>query len=379
MSRLLLVALLLLLVVVLAVVASDLVRFVTSSTRAAAVNPGSGATTPLALRQAGASSQPLSVAAIERRVDPGLVDINVTFGNAAAGAATGMVLTPSGVVLTNNHVIAGATRITARDIGDGRTYRASVVGYARTRDVAIIQLAGASDLRTVPLGDSQTVTVGDRVVALGNAGGVGGRPSAARGRVTALDQTITASDMGGGNAQRLTRLIQTNAPIRPGDSGGPLVDARGRVIGMDAAASAAFAAHPAATEGYAIPIDRALALARQIERGASSTIVHVGPTGFLGVQLVPAGQVGGGIGGTPGSRFRGALIAGVLPGYPAEAAGLAEGDVVTSIDGRPVDSANALTGVLSTRHPGDVVRIAWVDRQGRAHQAAVTLASGPPQ
>ncbi|HMK92709.1 MAG TPA: trypsin-like peptidase domain-containing protein, partial [Thermoleophilia bacterium] len=143
---------LLVLVVVVAVGASDLVRFVTSSTTAAAVNPGSADRTPLAVRQAGGSSRPLSMAAIERRVDPGLVDIDVTFDNANGGAATGMVLTPSGVVLTNNHVIAGATKITATDIGDGKTYRASVVGYARSRDVAVIQLIGASGLRTVPLG-----------------------------------------------------------------------------------------------------------------------------------------------------------------------------------------------------------------------------------
>ena len=376
-SRLLLLILLLLLAAVVAVVAVDLARLATSTT-ASAVNPAASRR-PLAVRQDGDPARPLSVTAIERRVAPGLVDINVTFDSAGRGAATGMVLTPGGVVLTNNHVIAGATKISATDIGNGRTYAASVVGYARSRDVAVLQLNGASGLRTVPLGDSSSVHGGDRVVALGNAGGAGGRPSVARGTVTALDQTITASDVGGGNTQRLSKLIQTDAPIRPGDSGGPLVDSAGRVIAMDAAASAAFTAHPAVTEGFAIPIDHALAIARQIERGVPSATVHVGPTGFLGVQVVPAGQFGAAFGSTPGSQPRGALIGGVLAGYPAEAAGMAEGDIVTSLDGSPVTSANDLTGKLSTHRPGDLVRLAWVDRQGQTHRAAIRLAGGPPQ
>ena len=214
-----------------------------------------------------------------------------------------MVLTPSGVVLTNNHVIQGATRIAATDIGNGRTYSATVVGYDRSGDVAVIQLHGASGLRTVPLGESSTVSVSDRVLALGNAGGGGGMPRVAQGQVTALKRTITATDIGGGNAERLGGLIETDAPVLPGDSGGPMVNSGGQVIGMDAAASAAntsYTAERANVQGFAIPIDSALAIARQIEAGTSSATVHVGPTGFLGVEVVPSPQVAGALGNAAG-------------------------------------------------------------------------------
>jgi hypothetical protein len=139
-------------------------------------------------RAGGASS-------IASRVAPVLVDINLTLGyQSGEGAATGIVLTPSGLVLTNNHVIDGATAIRATDIGNGRTYSATVVGYDRSRDIALIQLNGASGLATAQLGDSAKVTVGQKVIAIGNAGGVGGTPSEARGAVVALRQQITASD-----------------------------------------------------------------------------------------------------------------------------------------------------------------------------------------
>jgi S1-C subfamily serine protease len=307
-----------------------------------------------------------------------LVDINVVFGLARGrGAATGMVLTPSGEVLTNNHVIQGATSVSVTNIGNGKTYSASVVGYDRSSDVALLQLKGASGLQTVPLGDSSAMSVGARVTTLGNAGGVGGTPHVARGSVVALDQTITASDLGGANAERLDGLIETNADIRPGDSGGPMVDNTGRVIGMDAAASARFASQPSPAQGYAIPINDALAIVRQIEAGAASSSVHIGPTGFLGVQVVPSAPFGD-IGGGGASHAPGALVGGVIRGYPAQRAGLAQGDVITAVDGQAVTSANPLTDLLSAHHPGDTVQLRWIDAAGQTHSAAVKLASGPP-
>jgi S1-C subfamily serine protease len=327
--------------------------------------------------QSGSSSRPLTTSAIAAKVDPGLVDINVAFGLARGrGAATGMVLTQSGEVLTNNHVVQGATSISVTDIGNGQTYPASVVGYDRTSDVAVLQLHGASGLQTVPLGDSSTVSVGARVTAIGNAGGVGGAPRVARGSIVALDQTITASDLGGANAEQLDGLVETNADIRPGDSGGPLVDNTGQVIGMDAAASARFAMQPSATQGYAIPINDAIAIVRRIEAGSASSTVHIGPTGFLGVQVVPSAQLGDFGGGT--SQARGAVVGGVIRGYPAQQAGLAQGDVITSVDGQTVTSASGLTDLLSAHHPGDTVQLRWIDPAGQAHTAAVKLASGPP-
>ena len=184
------------------------------------------------------SKTTLSASQIATRVDPGLVDVVSTLGDEQATAAgTGIVLTSNGEILTNNHVIDGATSIKVTDVGNGRTYTAKVVGYDASQDVAVIQLQNASGLTVASLGDSSTVQTGDSVTALGNAGGKGGTPSVASGTVTALNQSITASDEGSGNSEQLTGLIETNADIQPGDSGGSLVNAYGQVIGMDTAAS----------------------------------------------------------------------------------------------------------------------------------------------
>jgi S1-C subfamily serine protease len=347
-----------------------------SGTRASGLTPPALPTStsfPVAAPPA-AAAPPLSAAAVAAKVDPGLVDINVVDGaQGAQGAATGMVLTSSGVVLTNNHVVRGATHISIRDIGNGKTYAASVLGYDRARDVALVQLRSAAGLHTVALGDSSTVAHGATVTALGNAGGIGGPPQVARGVVTALSQTITASDAGGGNAQRLHGLIETNAAIRPGDSGGPLVNAAGQVVGMNAAASTGFSRR-ASVQGYAIPIAAALSIARQIAQGTASTTVHIGATGFLGVEVVPPAQPSaGGL----GVSHAGATVAGVLSGYPAAGVGLTAGDVITAVDGRIVTSAAALTDLLSAHHPGDTVRLHWLDPAGHGHDVTVTLASGP--
>ena len=153
----------------------------------------------------------------------------------------------------------------------------------------------------------------------------------------------------------------------------------GQVVGMDAAASSLntslVAQRPA--QGFAIPIDSALAIAKQIEAGTSSATVHVGPTGFLGVEVVPSPQFGGGPSGGAGSQSQGALIGGALPGYPAAKLGLTKGDVITAVDGRSVTSASGLTDLLSAHHPGDSVQISWTDRAGQTHAGTVKLASGP--
>jgi S1-C subfamily serine protease len=195
-----------------------------------------------------------------------------------------MVLTSSGVILTNNHVIDGATSISVTDVGNGKTYSANVVGYDRTGDVAVIKLVNASGLQTVSIA-SGTAAVGQAVVGIGNAGGSGGTPSAAGGSVTALAQSITASDDNGGNSENLSGLIEVNAGIEPGDSGGSLVNASGQVLGMDTAASEDSTYEVSGTQAYAIPIHTALTIAKQIEAGKASTVVHIGATGFLGVSV----------------------------------------------------------------------------------------------
>src|ERR1700761_8198245 len=253
-----------------------------------------------------ASRSPLSASQIAQRVDPALVDVVSTLGDQGASAAgTGIVLTSNGEVLTNNHVVRGATSIKVTDVGNGRTYTAKVVGYDATKDVAVIQLQNASGLTTANLGDSSSVRTGDAVTALGNAGGKGGTPSVATGTVTALNQGITASDEGSGaNSEQLTGLIETNADIQPGDSGGALVNSYGQVIGMNTAASSGTqfqsASDQAAVQAYAIPIDNAESIAKQIDGGQDSSTVHIGATAFLGIETGGSNSSGSGSGDSGG-------------------------------------------------------------------------------
>ena len=231
----------------------------------------------------------LSASQIASRVDPALVDVVSTDGyQGATSAGTGIVLSSTGEVLTNNHVVNGATSIKVTDIGNGKTYTATVVGYDASHDVAVIQLQGASGLTTASLGNSSTVQTGDSVTALGNAEGKGGTPSVATGTVTALNQSITASDELSSVSEQLTGLIETNAPIQPGDSGGSLVNSYGQVIGMDTAAGSSDQPQgqsSTATQAYAIPINEAVSIAQQIESGTTTADVHIGATAFLGLEI----------------------------------------------------------------------------------------------
>jgi S1-C subfamily serine protease len=321
------------------------------------------------------SGGPSDVSAIASKVDPGLVDINTTLSYQDEEAAgTGMVLTSSGEILTNNHVIVDATSISVTDIGNGQTYGASVVGYDITQDLAVLQLRGASGLQTVSIGNSSNVSVGESVVGIGNAGGTGGVPSSAGGSVIALNQSITASDEGDNTSEQLSGLIESNADIQPGDSGGPLVNANAQVLGIDTAASSGFQFQSGDGGGFSIPINGAIAVAKRIEAGQGSTTIHIGPTAFLGVLIGATNGIGGGGSG----RETGAPVSGVVTGDPANEAGIAAGDRITSLSGTTVDSASDLTAALVPHHPGDKVQIGWTDPSGHTHTATVQLASGPP-
>jgi S1-C subfamily serine protease len=328
----------------------------------------------------GSAADASSVAA---KVDGAVVDINTTYQyQQSRGAGTGIVLTSSGEVLTNNHVIQDATSISVTDIGNGRTYSARVVGYDATDDVAVLQLVDASGLKTASIGDSGSVTVGETVTAIGNAGGVGGTPSAASGSITALNQAITAGDELSGTTESLSNLIETDADIQSGDSGGPLVDRAGRVIGMDSAAAQGFSLQSASgggTQGYAIPIKHALSIARQIEAGKASSTVHVGPTAFLGVLISSSSSSSSSssFGAGSGSSVDGAPVSGVVSGGTAEQAGVAAGDVITSLNGQSVSSPSDLTAAMAQLRPGQTVQIGWTDANGAAHTATVTVQSGP--
>ena len=377
----------------------------TSSAAPGITNPGGSGSTgngngssPFGSGSSGSSGNsstgagaPSDISGISANVNPALVDINtnLSYQNEQA-AGTGMVLTSDGVILTNNHVIDGATSISATDIGNGKTYTANVVGYDRTGDVAVIKLVNASGLKTIST-SSGTAAVGQAIVGIGNAGGAGGTPSAAGGSITALNQSITASDNGGGNAENLTGLIEINAGIQPGDSGGPLVNTSSQVIGMDTAASSSNGYQVTGSQAYAIPIGTALSIAKQIQAGTASNIIHIGATGFLGISVQSSSSTGnGGLGGGAvggggngngngnSSTSSGATIVSVLPNSAAASAGLAQGDVITALNGTAVNAASDLSNLLVPHHPGDNVQVQWTDQSGQTHTAGVTLATGPP-
>ncbi|MFI5287238.1 MAG: S1C family serine protease, partial [Candidatus Dormibacteria bacterium] len=301
-------------------------------------------------------------------VDAAIVDIETSLGGGAAAAGTGIVLTSSGLVLTNDHVVSGGEAISVRLTATGATFSADLVGQDTLHDIAVLQLGGASGLSKAPIGDSSTVHVGDGVTALGNAQGRGGAPVVATGTVTALDQQITASDSTGQHPEQLNGMIQTNAPIQPGDSGGPLINSNGQVIGIDTAASGGRAGpQPGVVQAFAIPIDTALNYAHQIIANPSTP-----PAGaFLGVCVSDSASPPGAVlisGSTCGPT-------GVESGTPAASAGLGAGDVITSIGGTAVVSQASLILALQGDHQHQSVTIGWVDPSGQQHQATVTLAA----
>jgi len=289
-----------------------------------------------------------------------LVTTNLAYQGANA-AGSGIVLTSSGEILTNNHVIRGATTITVIVPSTKRRYAAQVVGYDIADDIALLKLDGATGLVTATRGNSAKLRIGQAATAVGNANG-GGRLVVTKGRITGLGRSITVSDEQGGTAQ-LRGLIETSARLVPGDSGGPLLDASNRVIGVDAAGSASTAFE--AADGYAIPINRAVALVKLMEAGQASTLVHIGKTAFLGIS---AADANGGV-----------AVTSVVQTGAAAAAGLGEGDTLTAIDGEPLTSVADLRAALFSHHPGDSVTIAYTDTLGNQTSVTLTLGDGPPQ
>ena len=363
--------------------------------------PGSGA-----VPAPGSASGPLTGGeqATVTRVKPGLVIINTALQyNSEAAAGTGMVVNAAGLVLTNNHVIEGSTSITGTVVSTGKTYPATVVGYDKTGDIALIQLRNASGLATVPIGNSSSVKTGDAVVAMGNAEGQGAITTKP-GHVTALNQSITASDEGGSTAsETLAGMIQTNADIVPGDSGGPLASSAG-VIGIDTAGNDAN--DQQAATGFAIPVNTALSVARQIAGGRASSTITIGYPPFMGIftgsgsssnpqtQAQQQDNGSSGSGSTPACYTSnadlavpsaiapvssGILIVGTICGSPAASAGLTGGAVITAVDGHAVGSPNDLASTLSRFHPGDTITVTWVSPSGHRTTSSLNLAAGPPQ
>ena len=362
----------------------------------------------------GSSSAPLNRAAVAKKVDPGLVDITSTLKyNSETAEGTGMIISSSGLVLTNNHVIDGATAVQATLVDPGhnssQSYPAQVVGYDATDDVALLQLQGASGLPTETFGNSSQVSLGTQVLALGNAEGQGGAKAAA-GIINALNRSIQASDEGSNSTEDLNHMLQTNAPIQQGDSGGALANNAGQVIGMITAANTSTSSQigsSGGTLGFAIPINSALTIARQIASGQQSATVYIGLPGFLGVEVATSSspnpqqqaadeaQGGGGraaSGGGPACQATnqpagiparvapiaaGALILGVLCNTAATSAGMVPGDVITSVAGQPITTPNSLTGITAKYHPSDIVSVIWVSLNGIEHTTRMMLGPGP--
>ncbi|HYZ54615.1 MAG TPA: trypsin-like peptidase domain-containing protein [Streptosporangiaceae bacterium] len=361
----------------------------------------------------GGGSSALSQQSVAAKIEPGVVDINaaIQYSGGASSEGTGMVINTAGLVLTNNHVINGARLIRATLVTTGKTYTARVVGYDAAQDVALLQLQGASRLKAVTVGNSSQVTLGTPVLAIGNAGGRGGPPAVTSGIINSLDRTINPTDESTGATETLHGMLQTSAEIVSGDSGGPLANAAGQVIGMDTA-NASVSQGSSAVLGYAIPINRALSIARQITAGQGSPTIQVGVPGFLGV-LVPQStsanprqqaqqqrQRGGGSSGSAGGQgargqgcvssdtetpapsaiapvSTGALVDGVLCGTAAATAGLASGDVITTVNGQAITTPGSLTMTMSKFRPGTQVRIGWVNTSGQQKAGTMTLGAAP--
>lgn len=341
--------------------------------------------------------------AVYKQVEPGVVDVTANLQYLQETAkGTGFVIdAAAGLVLTNNHVIDQATSVTVTLVTSGQSYPARILGYDADDDIALLQVRGAA-LTAVRTGDSSLAGVGMPVLAIGNEAGQGGSPTVAPGVISGLGRTIVASDQSSGLVETLHGMFQTSADIRPGDSGGPLADASGRVIGIDTAAGGS-----TVYSGYAIPINQALPIARQIAAGhpAGTHGLQIGLPAFLGVLLPGSASSGpgqqdsqeprqdGAV--TGGSRAcsgtsdipavpahvapvrSGALVGGVLCGTPADQAGILTGDVITSVAGQQISSPGSLTTLLRRYHPGSVVPLAWTGPDGSLHAAVVTLTAGP--
>ncbi len=328
------------------------------------------------IQQSTSGSTNLDINGITRKVSPAVVDINTviqTASGSAAAAGTGLIITSSGDVLTNNHVVEGSVSIKVTIQGKSGTYAATVLGVDPTDDIAVIHINGVSGLPTVTIADSSTVKVGDTIYALGNALGLGGAPRVTQGTVTALDQTITASD-NGAQAEQLTGMIQSDAEISPGDSGGALVNSAGQVIGIVTAGEAQGFRSTSTTIAFAIPSSKAVDIANRILAGQAGNGVYIGPVGYLGVSVQTldansAAQLGL-------SVSSGAYVRGVVAGSPAEHAGITAGSVITRVNSVVVDSATALGDALHQYKPGDQVKITWIAGSA-THTATVTLISGP--
>lgn len=288
---------------------------------------------------------------------------------APVGAGSGIVFdAKNGYILTNRHVVAGAQQLIVA-LADGRTFPGKTLGSDRDTDLAVVQIS-AENLPSAILGDSTKLEVGDAVVAIGNALALSGGPTVTSGVVSALARAVQEPpDRSGQPGPYLYGLIQTDAPINPGNSGGPLINTRGEVIGINTLMAAlAEAGVQAQGIGFAIAIDAAKPIAQQLI--TTGRAVHP----YLGIAYIPLNP-------SIADRIRlsakqGVLVTRVIPDSPAAKAGLREGDIITSIDGRQLVTESTLGEITSERKPGDTVKLDIV-RDGQQFSVDVTLGEKP--
>ena len=294
-----------------------------------------------------------SVADVVAAVAPAVVSIQVE-GSRGVGAGSGVILSTDGEVLTNAHVVEGATTIRVLVEGESEPRTARVVGSDPSADLALLSLDGPDGLATVVLADPFDVAVGDDVVAIGNALGLQGGPTVTRGIVSALDRSLEIP------AGTLSGLIQTDASISSGNSGGPLVNVDGEVIGINTAVAAATGRGTSAENiGFAIAIDRIEPVLDALRGAAGGSAT--GTTPRLGVRGVD-----------PTDGTRGALVIAVSPGSPAATAGLEIGDVIVKVGETVVVDGPSLEGAVRSHRPGELVEVV-VLRNGRSQTFLVVL------
>ncbi|MEA2571862.1 MAG: serine protease Do [Acidobacteriota bacterium] len=250
---------------------------------------------------------------------------------------SGFVWSADGIIVTNNHVVEGASRITV-NFNDGKQLSAKLIGVDPDSDVAVLRV-DAKGLPTAPIGTSSDLMIGETVVAVGNPFGLSG--TVTTGVVSALGRSVPSKEQG----RTFTDFIQTDASINPGNSGGPLLNIEGKVIGINTAIYA-----NAQGIGFAIPVDRARKIVQDIVRYGS---VHSAWIGAVTATLTPEEAKRLNIRAT-----RGALVARVFSGSPAESAGLRSGDVITAVAGKPIDSRESFSTYTATIPSGQPVTLA---------------------
>jgi len=314
----------------------------------------------------------LTIPQLVVKVQPSVVSIDVK-GQGTEDQGTGMIISRDGLVVTNNHVIAASVpggTITVTRTGSTKALPATLVGTNPVDDVALIRIDGASNLPTVTFGNSNALVVGDSVVAIGNALGLAaGTPTVTNGIVSALGRTVTASSTS--SSETLNNMIQTDAAINPGNSGGPLLDAQGDVVGMNTAVAGTLPDGTSAQNiGFAIPVATIESLLKTLKAGQS--VVNHGA--FIGVEISsmdPTLQAEYGF-----TVNSGAVVMSVVPSSGAANGGIKQGDVIVGINGTVVTSAQDVSSIISTLHPGDVITVKIV-RGATTITRSVTLGTAP--